>query len=63
MSALAVLARIPYPMRFHPDVAGATEWLHATLGAGTGLPDVESLRRAALALQADRAGRRVASGL
>jgi hypothetical protein len=62
MSTLAVLARIPFPMRFRPDIESAAHWLYATLGEETGLPDEASLIQAAAALQSHWESRQVALG-
>jgi len=62
MSALVVLARVPFPFRLHASADSAAEWLCTTLRDGTGLPHAGALIHAAAALQSHWASRESAPG-
>jgi RNA polymerase sigma factor (sigma-70 family) len=47
MSALAVLARVPFPMRFFGNVEEASRWLFDAAGASSGLESASDLIQAA----------------
>jgi RNA polymerase sigma factor (sigma-70 family) len=47
MSALAVLARVPFPMRFFGGAEEASRWLFETAGVSTGLESASDLIQAA----------------
>jgi RNA polymerase sigma factor (sigma-70 family) len=56
MSALAVLARVPFPMRFFGGVEDASLWLFETAGASTGVTSASELIRGAHRLRLLAAG-------